>query len=206
MKWSFILPACAALCACSQSGSEQVSLPAPIKESDTFLGLVLGEPVAVPECSKYTADGDYKVPSFQEATPCLTRTQSHVVAVDGVPVQDSRKQQERVGILFSPNQVPIGLDNSARGAIHNGALSEVTLPFRQDSSLAQRQAVEALLVNKYGQPSPTLDGTALTWRLEAITVFSYPPERGHPAEISAVTNSYLAWIGSSGGSGGATSF
>jgi len=191
VKGTFALTACLALCACSAADPGQ-SLPPAINETpSTFLGLTLGLPVAVPDCSRYSDEGEYKVASFQEVTPCLMRDRSRVVAVDGVSVKPDPSAPVTVGILFSASQVPEGMGTSARVTFKDDLLSEVSLPFSAHATGSDYQAINKMLREKYGPVTHNGSGDGLLWRLSGMVVLSLPPEAGNPGRVIAMSNAHL---------------
>jgi len=192
MKWSSVVAACLVLSACSGSETGTESLPQPI-EQQTFLGLEIGGRNEIVECTKYSEDGDYKVPSLQEVTPCLTHHSSTVVAVDGVAIAAKPDEPEQVGVLFKTAQVPAGMRTTARGTVQAGLLAQITISTDDNVSSDEMDEVLRMLVEKYGPPAGRERSGTVVWRLPGMTVISYPSDRGYPAEITAASNSYLRW-------------
>lgn len=206
MKGTFALTTCLALCACSAAEPGQ-SLPPAIDETpSTFLGLTLGLPVAIPDCSRYSDDGDYKVASFQDVTPCLMRDRSRVVAVDGVSVKPDPSAPVVAGMLFSSSQVPEGMATSARVTFKDDLLSEVSLPFSVNATGSDYQAINKLLTNKYGPAMHNGSSDGLLWRLSDMVVVSLPPEAGGPGRVIAMSNAQLDRFMQAQRSHSATSF
>lgn len=191
MKGTFALTICLVLCACSAAAPSQ-SLPPAIDETpSTFLGLTLGLPVAVPDCSRYSDDSDYKVASFQDVTPCLMRDRSRVVAIDGVPVKPDPSAPVTAVMLFSASQVPEGMGTSARVTFEDDLLSEVSLPFSASATASDYQAINKMLREKYGPVTHNGSANGLLWRLGGMVVVSLPPEAGSPGRVIAMSNAQL---------------
>lgn len=206
MKGTFALTTCLALCACSAAETGQ-SLPPAIDETpNTFLGLTLGLPVAIPDCSRYSDDGDYKVASFQEVTPCLMRDLSRVVAVDGVSVKPDPRAPVTAGMLFSASQVPEGMGTSARVTFKDDLLAEVSLPFLTTATGSDYQTINKMLSEKYGPVTHNGSAYGLLWRLSDMVVVSLPPEAGNPGRVIAMSNAQLDRLGQARQGQSATSF
>ncbi|QIO88896.1 hypothetical protein G9274_002581 [Stenotrophomonas rhizophila] len=117
-----------------------------------------------------------------------------MIAVDGLPVQQSNDQVEQVGILFGTSQVPEGIRTTAHATLQGEHLAQIRLSAAESASPAREQAIIKMLREKFGAPRQDPTSAALIWTLPEMTIFSHPAERGNPAEVTATSNTFLRAI------------
>jgi hypothetical protein len=148
-------------------GDQKQPRPAQSKGGSSFLGLNLGKPINFLQCSTYGPDGDYKVPSLQEKTPCWYRLRGGPTSQLEPPAGD-----RYVGVMFQESQVPLGVSTRAWASIDNGLLgSVVAYPAQDNDEDAGR--IQSLLVSKYGTPNAFSKDAAGTWKTDELLIQHY---------------------------------
>ncbi|MEQ7866545.1 hypothetical protein ABQ137_07935 [Xanthomonas sp. WHRI 8393] len=186
--------ACMCILGCSRQDSSNASPPGPLPAATSFVGLEIGSSNTMPECARYTPDGDYQVASLQPVTPCFIPPLNEVVAIDGVEVKRPADFPKNIAILFRAEQVPAGIDTRAAGIIQAGRLAEVAVEQSADASYDDRKAFIPLLSKKYGQLAGFTSERDVYWHQPNMDVIYYPAPMPYKVRIVARSTSYKEWL------------
>ncbi|WP_415916328.1 hypothetical protein SE336_16050 [Xanthomonas arboricola] len=194
MKLLMSALACMCILGCSAQDTNNASLPAPVPATTSFAGLQIGSSITMPECARYTPDGDYQVSSLQPVTPCFIPLLGEVVAVDGVEVKRPPDFPKDISILFRAEQIPAGIDTRAAGVIQAGRLAEVTVEQSADASFEEKKKFIPLLEKKYGPVAGFTMDRDPYWHQPNMDVVYYSAVAAGKARIVARSTSYKEWL------------
>ncbi|RFF46209.1 hypothetical protein D0A35_18915 [Xanthomonas campestris] len=179
---------------CSADNKTDASVPAPRPDAKKFIGLEIGAPSPLPECARYSPDGDYQVASLQPVTPCSLLLEDEVVAIDGVEIKRSPDFPSKIAILFRAEQVPAGIDTRAAGIIQAGKLAEVVVEQSDDASYEDKKSFIPLLNKKYGPIAGFTSDRNVYWHQPNMDVIYYAAAMPAKVRIGARSTSYREWL------------
>lgn len=186
--------ACMCMLGCSRQDSNNASQPRSLPAATSFVGIEIGSSNTMPECARYTPDGEYQVASLQPVTPCFIPTLNEVVAIDGVEVKQPADFPKNIAILFRAEQVPAGIDTRAAGIIQAGRLAEVAVEQSADASFEEKKKFIPLLEKKYGPVAGFTTDRDPYWHRPNMDVIYYSAAVAGKARIVARSTSYKEWL------------